>query len=242
MKKAVSLIMALVLILTLSTGAYALYDNLENEVSMMPGVVPVVVKYTDGTFDYVLYAKNLKGMTNIDMTVSYDDSFKVLDYTAGDDFLVSSVNTDIKNIVYFSAMFLTESKSEGFAMLSITFDVVEESDSYPTAKLENLAGAFIKKVQPVKVIEGKERETAPIESPTTTPVTPPLMNLKGDVNLDMKITAADARIILRHATMLDKIPDDMLSLADVNGDGKITATDARIVLRVSVGLEKFDEG
>lgn len=58
----------------------------------------------------------------------------------------------------------------------------------------------------------------------------------GDVDGDGKITAADARQILRRAARLITFTTEQDALADVDKDGKITAADARLVLRVSAGL------
>lgn len=55
--------------------------------------------------------------------------------------------------------------------------------------------------------------------------------LKGDADGDGKITAADARLILRASVGLEEVS---LDAGDVDGDGKITAADARQVLRNSV--------
>lgn len=66
----------------------------------------------------------------------------------------------------------------------------------------------------------------------------------GDVNLDGKVTAADARLALRIASHIDEYPaaeDVVFMNTDVNGDGKITAADARIILRVCSALSTFDE-
>ena len=63
----------------------------------------------------------------------------------------------------------------------------------------------------------------------------------GDVNNDGKITASDARTILRVSAKLDKLDNDRLTVADINGDGKITASDARTVLRMSAKLEQLQE-
>ncbi len=59
----------------------------------------------------------------------------------------------------------------------------------------------------------------------------------GDVDGDGKVTAADARLVLRAAVGLEILTDDALKAADINKDGKITAADARMVLRKAVGLE-----
>ena len=59
----------------------------------------------------------------------------------------------------------------------------------------------------------------------------------GDVDGDGKITAADARLILRRAAKLISFTMEQDARADVDKDGKVTAADARKVLRVSAGLE-----
>ena len=58
--------------------------------------------------------------------------------------------------------------------------------------------------------------------------------VKGDVDGDGKVTASDARLILRASVGLEEVP---LEAGDMDGDGKITAADARDVLRESVGQE-----
>lgn len=62
----------------------------------------------------------------------------------------------------------------------------------------------------------------------------------GDVDGDGRVTAADARLILRRAAKIIKFTMEQDALADVNKDGEVTAMDARIVLRVSAGLETLD--
>ncbi len=57
----------------------------------------------------------------------------------------------------------------------------------------------------------------------------------GDVDGDGKISAADARLILRASVGLEEID---ANIADIDGDGKVTAADARLALRKSVGLNE----
>ena len=67
----------------------------------------------------------------------------------------------------------------------------------------------------------------------------------GDVDGNGKVTASDARTILRHASRLETIDPDYFGLADVNGDNSIKAGDARIALRMATKLESlltFREG
>ena len=58
----------------------------------------------------------------------------------------------------------------------------------------------------------------------------------GDVTADGKITAADARKILRAAAGIEKLTGAAADAADVNGDSVITAKDARSVLRYAAGI------
>lgn len=61
----------------------------------------------------------------------------------------------------------------------------------------------------------------------------------GDADLSGKVTAADARLILRVSAKLTSIDSYRLTLADYNQDGSVTAADARFVLRLSAKLDPF---
>ena len=63
--------------------------------------------------------------------------------------------------------------------------------------------------------------------------------MPGDVDMDKKVTASDARLALRRAVDLEDYAEGSPEFlaCDVDKDGKVTASDARIILRVAVGLE-----
>lgn len=63
----------------------------------------------------------------------------------------------------------------------------------------------------------------------------------GDVDSNGKITASDARVILRAAAKIQSLDVSQTLIADINGDNKITASDARKVLRMSAKLEDLIE-
>lgn len=65
------------------------------------------------------------------------------------------------------------------------------------------------------------------------------LSMMGDANANGKVTAADARIVLRVAARLD--PADSISIynTDADGNGKISASDARLILRVAANLSEF---
>lgn len=58
----------------------------------------------------------------------------------------------------------------------------------------------------------------------------------GDANLDGKVTATDARLVLRYAVGLELPTKTGKIVSDVDGDSRITSSDARLVLRYSIGL------
>ena len=59
----------------------------------------------------------------------------------------------------------------------------------------------------------------------------------GDADGNGKVTAADARAILRHAARLQMLDEAYAPLCDVDSDGKIKAADARYALRMAARLE-----
>ena len=59
----------------------------------------------------------------------------------------------------------------------------------------------------------------------------------GDANLDGRVTAADAALILRTVVGLSDMNAPMRAAGDLDGDGEISATDAAMVLRLVVRLE-----
>lgn len=62
----------------------------------------------------------------------------------------------------------------------------------------------------------------------------------GDINKDGKVTASDARLLLRVAANLEKNSPYILMYGDYNKDGEITASDARTALRVAADLESME--
>ena len=73
-------------------------------------------------------------------------------------------------------------------------------------------------------------------SATNTNINVDVVAKDGDVNLDGKVTVADAPLALRAAIGLVTLPGDRASQADVNGDGQITPADATLILRLALGL------
>ena len=66
-------------------------------------------------------------------------------------------------------------------------------------------------------------------------ITKPIV--KGDLDGDGKVTAADARLALRIASKMQKATEAQLKAGDIDGDGKITSKDAREILRIASGIK-----
>ncbi len=84
-----------------------------------------------------------------------------------------------------------------------------------------------------------EVTTAETSTDEVTTVDTPVKSRLGDVDLNGKITAADARLALRISAKLEPTATaEQLYAAEVTGDGTIEAKDARRILRVSAKLDK----
>ncbi|MBQ6019765.1 MAG: dockerin type I repeat-containing protein [Clostridia bacterium] len=59
----------------------------------------------------------------------------------------------------------------------------------------------------------------------------------GDVNADGRISASDARLVLRRAARLEEFETARENAADADRSGRVTASDARLLLRVAARLE-----
>ena len=58
-----------------------------------------------------------------------------------------------------------------------------------------------------------------------------------DVDCDGEVTAADARLALRHSAQLELLSSLSIDAAEVDGADGISASDARLILRKSAKLD-----
>ncbi len=63
----------------------------------------------------------------------------------------------------------------------------------------------------------------------------------GDVDGNEKLTAMDARLVLRAAARIDILTEEQFTAADVTFDSKVTAMDARTILRAAARIEDLPE-
>lgn len=65
--------------------------------------------------------------------------------------------------------------------------------------------------------------------------------LKGDFDMNGRITASDARAVLRAGARIDNISEDGILICDMDDNGRITAADARLILRIAASLDTSDK-
>ena len=67
------------------------------------------------------------------------------------------------------------------------------------------------------------------------PKIPPTTALKGDINKDGQVTAADALLALQATVHKITLTPEQIAAADMNNDGELSAAEALYILRASVG-------
>ncbi len=236
MKRLLSFLLTIIMLMTLGTAAFADYRGTVDGIEMKSGFNPVA-RVDDGTFDYVIYARDMSGMENGDLTVTYDTSALTLEKIRQVGNYTNSVYNDIGGEILFSFTYNQENTSDSVKMYILTFSYTQ-ADVYPELTVNVLEGTFIKSVKDLLVVEATD-DNAVISQGVD--INDPFMlddeeYRKGDVNGDDKVTAADARIVLRIAAKLETPSVSVYLLADFNGDGNITANDARSILRKAAKL------
>lgn len=222
MKKILSFTLVIAMIFSFASMAAATsYRDTVDGFKMKPGFNPVVKFIGDNKYEYTLYAVEMNGITDADLSLEYPDTLIVDSFRERGEFDMC-VTYDAGDALNVSFMYTEKYDSDAFRLFTVTFSYAGEPD-YPQVKVKNLAGTYMRSVADIVF------KNEPVTEPAVKP---------GDVNGDGKITAIDARLVLRHSAQIELLPDAKTSIADVNKDGKITANDARLVLRVASQLDK----
>ena len=96
-------------------------------------------------------------------------------------------------------------------------------------------GEWVTTKEPTHTEEGERTQSCTVCGEVlATESIPMLTGLLGDVNVDGKVDAVDARWVLQAAAGMRMLENE--TAADVNGDGKIDAVDARWILQAAAGM------
>ncbi len=228
MRRFFSPALALVLAAALFIPASADFGDPVDGLNLQPGLTPVI-REGDGVFNYTVYARDMTGLTNGDLVISYDrESLEFLSYYNRPDFFDMLEVNDVGGKIYFSFIFFNKIEDSSIELITLTFKT-KNAGVYPELKADNIAGASVKVVRDI-IIDNSPEPPSDGE-PATSP-----KPLTGDINNDGNITASDARIILRISAKLITPSNDVYKAADVNFDNKVTSQDARAVLRLAAKL------
>ena len=226
MKRKAPLILTFILLLSavFNFNAFGDYREPVDGIPLKPGLNPVIMIKDENTLVYAVYARDMSGLENGDLTVSFDASkLRMVSFDKTGNYDMIYCNEKNGNL-YISFVYNDSNKLDAVKLFVITFEKTDGAD-YPKLTAENIAGTFIRSVAQDYITEYKDDNS---QSGV----------ILGDVDGDGRITAADARYALRISANLEKHDDRRFKAADVNKDGFVTSSDARTILRISAGLEK----
>ena len=239
MKKIFSFILAVLSVISVSIVASADFRGPVDGLELKSGFNPVA-RVNEDTFDYVIYARDMTGLTNGDFTVTYDPEILTLVSVKQTGNYSYSVYNDMSGTIKFSFLYTDPNPENAVKMYILTFSYNGNLQDYPEMSVSNIKGTFIKSVKDIISVEATEDNA--IISEGTDRFNDFMKEDKdyylGDVNGDGVVTPADARLVLRHATHIELLYLEQFDFADYDGDSKITTVDARLVLRKATGLEQ----
>ena len=83
-------------------------------------------------------------------------------------------------------------------------------------------------------VRDADKDNMPLDDPAN----PGKEYFLGDVTMDGRTDASDARLALRAAARLETLSPLQQKLADTDGDGLVKAGDARTILRIAAKLDE----
>lgn len=223
MKKIFALILTVIMLISVSVTTFADYRSPVDGVNLVSGLNPVVKLLDGDKIEYIIYARDMQNMTNGDFTVFYTENLSLVSFEETGNYDMCFYN-DADSTVMISYMYNESNQESALKMFVLTFSYTGDV-AYPDLKVTNMAGTYIKSVADVVVIDEREEPK-------------PSSAVRGDVDLNGKVTAADARLALRKSAKIETFSDEQIKNADVNGDSLVTSTDARLILRFVAGIDK----
>lgn len=223
MKKIFAMILTVIMLISVSVTTFADYRSPVDGVNLVSGLNPVVKLLDGDKIEYIIYARDMQNMTNGDFTVFYTENLSLVSFEETGNYDMCFYN-DADSTVMISYMYNESNQESALKMFVLTFSYTGDV-AYPDLKVTNMAGTYIKSVADVVVIDEREEPK-------------PSSAVRGDVDLNGKVTAADARLALRKSAKIETFSDEQIKNADVNGDSLVTSTDARLILRFVAGIDK----
>ncbi len=238
-------------VLPIAVVTFILFLSIMAFADEVPSLTVKNPSLSDEKYSIEIYADNSKGLTELDITISFDGNILETDG-------VSTKNTDIADFTEDIEQIESEKAKENVYFI---YDSTVSEDRI------RISGYFL---EPLELTDSVHlfnltfslKSALPdncfinINSDITTHTTTGTQNIKlflndntvkyvsnkapraiGDIDGNGMVTAQDARTVLRCSVGLESFGVTEFPYADSDYDSKITSSDARYVLRTAVGLE-----
>lgn len=224
MKKIISIIVAIVLVMSIAiTATYASHSSVKTtSVSSTP---EFVVESTSGkvgeTVSVNIMIKNNPGITALQLNVSYSEkNLQLTSIENGELFndAITHSKLDKKPIIISWYSSSSEDESANGCLATLKFKILDGATNSNISITYDENNVFDSSFNNEKfdVINGS---VSIVSSSYKI----------GDTNLDGKVNIIDATLIQKHLAQLVTLSDDSLKVADTNKDGKINIIDATLI-------------
>ncbi len=214
--------------------------------------IKVSIENTDESYRITFSVSAPKGISSVDMSVSYDSmvftsATALTSDTDAEKFINEIPENPVENESYYIYDYIIKDGTLRYSGF-FTASFEEDSDTFSflvleLEKSENETALNENITVSATVSDGIQRVTKTtlyslLSGDEITSDSVIKEHFMGDIDMDNKVSAADARKALRYSVGLEEIPLEAVMYANPDFDNKISAADARIILRTAVGLEK----
>lgn len=229
MKKIISIIVAIVLVMSIAiTATYA--SNINVKTTSASNMPEFVVESTSGkvgdTVSVNIMVKNNPGITALQLNVSY--SAKDLELVSiengglfNDAITHSKLDKNPIIISWYSSS--SEDESKNGCLATLKFKILDNAQTNEVCLTYDENNVFDSSFNNIYF----NATSGSVKINT---------GLLGDVNEDGVVSILDAIIIQKHLVGLTNLTDSQKSVADANGDGVVSILDATLIQKYLVGI------
>lgn len=238
------------IVLPITVVTFILFLGVMSFADEVPSLTVKNPSLSDEEYSIEIYADSCKGLTELDITVSFDGSILKTDGVSTENTDIADINVDIDSIIpdeaEDSVLFFYDSalSDNGLRIAGYFLEPIEDADSL---HIFNLTFSLKEAVSDNCIISISSVMTAGLTSTQNIKLlvkdnTQRITELQkpraiGDTNGDGEVTSQDARNLLRCSVGLEDVGISDFPYSDTDYDGELTSSDARFALRAAVGLE-----
>ncbi len=238
------------IVLPIAVVSLILFLSVMSFADMIPSLTVKTPTLSDEEYSIEIYADNCKGLTELDITISFDGNILETDGVSTENTDISDFNGDIDSITpeetENSVLFFFDSavsdnciriagyflepveSSDSLHIFNLTFSVKEAISDNSIISISSVMTGGQTNTQNIKLIlKDNTQRITELQKPRAL----------GDTDGDGLVTSQDARNLLRCSVGLESVGRIDFPYADTDHDGLLTSTDARYALRTAVELE-----